>query len=72
MRILIESSGSLVSNYLIKSIKDLGFEVVGSDVDDFNYSKISCDDFFMEFLSVIYMIMYCIKRLHMSKCFLNF
>jgi len=45
MRVLIESSGSLVSYYLIKSIKELGFEAVGSDVSDFNYSKILCDNF---------------------------
>ena len=45
MRILIESSGSLTSNYLIKSIKKIGFEVVGSDIDEFNHSKVLCDDF---------------------------
>ena len=45
MRILIESSGSLTSNYLLKSIKKIGFQVVGSDIDEFNHSKVLCDDF---------------------------
>jgi len=45
LRILIEASGSLVSGYLIKIIKQSGHEVVSSDIDDFNHAKVLSDDF---------------------------
>jgi len=45
MRILIEASGSLTSNYLINAIKEAGCEVVGSDISTFNHAFALCDDF---------------------------
>ncbi|MDH5716997.1 MAG: ATP-grasp domain-containing protein [Spirochaetia bacterium] len=45
MNILIEATGSLTSYYLIKSIKDAGFRVIGSDINDDNHAKFLCDDF---------------------------
>lgn len=45
MRFLIESSGSLISGYLIKVIKESGNEVIASDIDDFNHAKYLADDF---------------------------
>lgn len=45
MKIFIEATGSLISNYLIKSIKEAGYFVVGSDINELNHGKVLCDDF---------------------------
>ncbi len=45
MRIFIEASGSLVSGYLIKAIKEVNHIVIGSDIDEFNHARYLCDDF---------------------------
>ena len=45
LNILIEASGSITSGYLIKSIKDSGNRVIGSDISEFNHAKLICDDF---------------------------
>ena len=45
MNIFIEASGSLTSMYMIKSIKEAGHKVVGSDISTFNHAKVLCDDF---------------------------
>jgi len=45
MKILIEATGSLTSNFLIKAIHDSGHIAIGSDISDFNHSKILCDEF---------------------------
>lgn len=44
-RILTEASGSLVSGYLIKAIKDSGNISIASDVDKFNHGRYLADDF---------------------------
>jgi carbamoyl-phosphate synthase large subunit len=45
VNIFIEATGSLVSFYMIKAIKEAGYRVIGSDVSDFNHAKYLCDDF---------------------------
>ncbi|PHR70029.1 MAG: carbamoylphosphate synthase large subunit [Arcobacter sp.] len=47
MRIFIEASGSITSNYLIEAIKDANCEVIGSDISTFNHSKSLCNDFIL-------------------------
>ncbi|QEL05942.1 carbamoylphosphate synthase-like protein [Campylobacter sputorum subsp. sputorum] len=44
-KILIEASGSLSSNFMIKNIHESGNLACGSDIDDFNAAKKMCDDF---------------------------
>ena len=44
-KIFIEASGSMVSGYLIKAIKESGNICVASDIDDFNHSKCLADEF---------------------------
>ena len=45
MNILIEATGSLTSNYLIKAIQDAGHKAIGSDITNFNHGYLLCDDF---------------------------
>jgi len=45
LKILTEASGSLVSGYLIKAIKECGYIAVASDIDEFNHAKCLADEF---------------------------
>lgn len=44
-KILIEATGSLTSNFLIKSILQCGHKVCGSDINDSNIGRYLCNDF---------------------------
>ena len=45
MNIFIEASGSLVSGFMIKAIKEAGHNVIASDIDSFNHAAALADDF---------------------------
>ncbi|AHF01591.1 carbamoylphosphate synthase large subunit [Thiomicrospira aerophila AL3] len=45
MKVLTEASGSLSSGFIINSIKQAGFQAVGSDITEINAGSIVCDDY---------------------------